>query len=380
VLSRIAESLYWIGRYLERAEDTSRLLDVQLHLSVEDPVIDARASADRLLTVMGIDHEGPATEDLVLRRLCHDPDSPASIVSALKGARESARRSRETVSTEMWEAINTTWYAVQRGELAKVRPALAFRWVRERCAVITATADGTMSHDQGWYFLVLGRSLERIDMTARLAASAATGPAATAWSSTLRACGAHHAFVRGHHDQDSDSEAAEFLLLDRLFPRSIVHTLDTAMDALDRLTPPERRGLTEDEVARTLGRARAELEYRTRGEVLLDLPERMAELQITCARANAAISARYFEGAVAAEWRSEQVEPSERHHPHRPPHWLFVCRWCHRVVQRDPHAPPLHPRAAGRAQPDRHLAGAVDLHLHRLLGHHRHGVRGVRAA
>jgi uncharacterized circularly permuted ATP-grasp superfamily protein/uncharacterized alpha-E superfamily protein len=303
VLSRIAESLYWIGRYLERAEDTSRLLDVQLHLSVEDPVIDARASADRLLTVMGIDHEGPATEDLVLRRLCHDPDSPASIVSALKGARESARRSRETVSTEMWEAINTTWYAVQRGELAKVRPALAFRWVRERCAVITATADGTMSHDQGWYFLVLGRSLERIDMTARLAASAATGPAATAWSSTLRACGAHHAFVRGHHDQDSDSEAAEFLLLDRLFPRSIVHTLDTAMDALDRLTPPERRGLTEDEVARTLGRARAELEYRTRGEVLLDLPERMAELQITCARANAAISARYFEGAVAAEWR-----------------------------------------------------------------------------
>ncbi|HOI04357.1 MAG TPA: alpha-E domain-containing protein, partial [Dermatophilaceae bacterium] len=283
MLSRIAESLYWIGRYLERAEDTSRLLDVQLHLSVEDPVIDARASADRLLTVMGIDHEGPATEDLVLRRLCHDPDSPASIVSALKGARESARRSRETVSTEMWEAINTTWCAVQRGELAKVRPALAFRWVRERCAVITATADGTMSHDQGWYFLVLGRSLERIDMTARLAASAATGPAATAWSSTLRACGAHHAFVRGHHDQDSDSEAAEFLLLDRLFPRSIVHTLDTAMDALDRLTPPERRGLTEDEVARTLGRARAELEYRTRGEVLLDLPERMAELQITCA-------------------------------------------------------------------------------------------------
>lgn len=190
MLSRIAESLYWIGRYLERAEDTSRLLDVQLHLSVEDPVIDARASADRLLTVMGIDHEGPASEDLVLRRLCHDPDSPASIVSALKGARESARRSRETVSTEMWEAINTTWYAVQRGELAKVRPALAFRWVRERCAVITATADGTMSHDQGWYFLVLGRSLERIDMTARLAASAATGPAATAWSSTLRACGA----------------------------------------------------------------------------------------------------------------------------------------------------------------------------------------------
>ena len=75
------------------------------------------------------------------------------------------------------------------------------------------------------------------------------------------------------------------------------------MDVFDWFILFECCGLTEDEVARTLGRARAELEYRTRGEVLLDLPERMAELQITCARANAAISARYFEGAVAAEWR-----------------------------------------------------------------------------
>jgi uncharacterized alpha-E superfamily protein len=178
MLSRIAESLYWIGRYLERAEDTSRLLDVQLHLSVEDPVIDARASADRLLTVMGIDHVGPAREALVLRRLCHAPDSPASIVSALKGARESARRSRETVSTEMWEAINTTWYAVQRGELAKVRPALAFRWVRERCAVITATADGTMSEG------VASSSGRSLSTTA--SGVPATGPAAPRWKSTLR--------------------------------------------------------------------------------------------------------------------------------------------------------------------------------------------------
>lgn len=237
-----------------------------------------------------------------MRLLCHDPDSPSSIVAAITGARESARRSRETVSIEMWEGINTTWYAVHHGELARLRPATAFRWVRERCAVITATADGTMSHDQGWHFLVLGRSIERIDMTARLVAAAAAGTSPTSWSTALRACGAHHAYVRSSHDQDSEREAAEFLLLDRPFPRSIVHTLDTAVDALERLEPPDRRGGLESEATRLLGRARAELEYRTTGDILIDLPARMADLQLTCGRANLALSRRFFEGAVAAEW------------------------------------------------------------------------------
>ena len=302
MLSRIAESFFWLGRYVERAEDTARLLDVQLQLAVEDPLVDQAAAGRLLLGVMGIDVEGPIDEDLVIHRLCHDEDSPSSIVAALKGARESARRSRETVSTEMWEGINATWYAVRQGELRRARPAIAFRWVRERCSVITATADGTMSHDQGWYFLVLGRSLERVDMTARLVAAASSGASATAWSTALRACGAHHAFVRSHHDQDSDQEAAEFLLLDRLFPRSLVHTLDAAVEALEWLDGADRRSGVEGEAVRLLGRARAELEYRTRSEVLLDLAGRMSDLQLTCARVNEAISRNYFEGAVAAEW------------------------------------------------------------------------------
>jgi uncharacterized alpha-E superfamily protein len=301
MLSRIAESLYWIGRYLERAEDTARLLDVHLQLAVEDPVVDPLAAGRLLLGVMGVESDEPADAEAVVRLLCHDPDSVSSIVSAVKGARESARRSRETVSTDMWEGINATWHAVQEGELENVRPATAFRWVRERCAVITATADGTMSHDQGWYFLVLGRSLERVDMTARLIAAASLGGSATAWTTALRACGAHHAFVRTSRDQDSDREAAEFLMLDRLFPRSVVHTLDSAIDALEHLDGGERRGV-ESDAARVLGRARAELEYRSREKILVDLPDRMSDLQETARAANDSISHTYFEGAVAAEW------------------------------------------------------------------------------
>ena len=302
MLSRIAESLYWIGRYVERAEDTARLLDVHLQLAVEDPVVDPVGSGRLLLSVMGVRTDDDPTEQVVLRLLCHDPDSPSSIVSAVKGARESARRSRETVSTEMWESINTTWHAVAHGELTATRPAIAFRWVRERCNVITATADGTMSQDTGWYFLLLGRSLERVDMAARLVEAAALSASPTAWSTALRSTGAHHAFVRSSHDQDSDWEAAAFLLLDRLFPRSIMHTLDTALHALSELEPGDRRGSFEGEPARLLGRARAELEFRSPSELLADLPTLMTDLQVTCRRVDQAVSRQFFEGAVAAEW------------------------------------------------------------------------------
>lgn len=307
MLSRIAESLFWIGRYLERAEDTSRLLDVHLQLLVEDPTVDPATQCAGLLAVMGAEvptDDQPLTFQTVLRVLAHDPGSPCSIVAAIEGARESARRSRETVSSDMWESINTTRHAISNRQLERLRPRAAFRLVRERCAVITGIADGTMSHDQGWQFLVLGRSIERIDMTARMIASAAySAPGSPyAWMTTLRACGAHHAFIRHYQGQDSDRDAAEFLLLDRLFPRSIVHTLTRAERALANLDVGERRAGFEGDASRLLGKARAELEYRALTEILADLPGQMTQLQQTCSQASDAISNRYFEGASALQW------------------------------------------------------------------------------
>ena len=307
MLSRIAESLFWIGRYLERAEDTSRLLDVHLQLLVEDPTVDPQSQCAALLAVMGVEPEpddDPLTFATVMRLLAHDRTSPCSIVAAIEGARESARRSRETVSTDMWEAINTTRHAVGGRQFERMRPGAAFRLVRERCAVITGIADGTMSHDQGWQFLVLGRSIERVDMTARMISSAAySAPGSPyAWMTTLHACGAHHAFIRHYQGQDSDRDAAEFLLLDRLFPRSIVHTLTQAESALGNLDVGERRAGFEGDASRLLGKARAELEYRPLSEILADLPGQMTRLQQTCSQASDAISDRYFEGAAALQW------------------------------------------------------------------------------
>ena len=224
-------------------------------------------------------------------------------MASIDGARESARRSRETVSTELWEAINTTWLSMHSGGLQRLRPRAAFKLVRERCAVITGIADGTMSHDQGWQFMTLGRSLERVDMTARMITSATiTATSDRAWTTTLRACGAHHAFTRYYQGANSDRDAAEFLLLDRLFPRSIIHTLGVTEEALANLDVGERRAGLSGEASRILGRARAELQFRPLEHILADLPETMTELQRVCAQASTAITARYFEGAAAMEW------------------------------------------------------------------------------
>lgn len=304
MLSRIAESLYWIGRYLERAEDTTRIVEVHLQLLLDDPSVDQDAAAAGLLSVMGAPAADAADTSEVLRALCYDPASPCSIAAALGGAREAARRARETVSIEMWEAVNTTWNSVKGARLQRMRPASAFRHVRERCAVICGTADQTMSHDEGWHFFTLGRSIERVDMTARLISTAqVTSGTQSAWNNVLRGCGAHHAFVRTYGGVTTDTDAAEFLLLDRLFPRSVVHSLAAAEGALADLDGAGgRRAGFDDEAQRLLGTARAELEYRPPGRILEDLPRRMTDLQRTCNQVSEAITVRYFSGATAATW------------------------------------------------------------------------------
>ena len=106
MLSRIAESMFWIGRYVERAEDTARILDVQTQLILEDPAVDEAATCRSLLSIMGVEVDRPVDVDELLELLAYDRQSPASIAATLAAARESARRARETLSTSMWEGIN----------------------------------------------------------------------------------------------------------------------------------------------------------------------------------------------------------------------------------------------------------------------------------
>lgn len=303
MLSRIAQSLFWIGRYLERADDTARILDVQMQVLIEDPGMDERTSCQQLLSVMGVeDYTGQPNRWMMLDLLAHNPDSPVSIAAAIGAARESSRRARETLSTDIWAAINTTWRGLSTARA--MRPPDMFSWVRNRTAMISGIADSTMSRDDGWHFYMLGRSIERVDMTARLLSTAAlaSGPQ-VAWPTTLRACGAYESFIRAYRGIEADRQAAEFLLLDRWFPRSIVSSLAEAERALSKLDSSGQRSGFGDEAQRLLGRARTELEYRPLADIVFDLPVEMERLQRSCAAASDAVSARYFAESEVHTWR-----------------------------------------------------------------------------
>ncbi|HEY3714805.1 MAG TPA: alpha-E domain-containing protein [Jatrophihabitantaceae bacterium] len=301
MLSRIAESLYWIGRYVERAEDTSRLLDVHLNLLLEDPWAPEDVVCASLFAAMGKEVDTDVTRVDVLDQLAWDRGYPGSIVGSIGVARENARRSREVISTELWESINVTWHDAIMGT-RRARPHAFFTWVRERAAGFNGIADATLSRDEPYHFLVLGRSLERADMTARLvAARALTGSAGPSWVTLLQSCGAYQAFLRSSRGAIEDARAAEFLLLDPLFPRSLMSSLVSAERCLDDLTEPIR-GDRADQAHRVLGMIRSELEFAPTAELFEDLYHLMERVQSACSVASDAVTRRYFPRGVVTEW------------------------------------------------------------------------------
>ncbi len=311
MLSRIAESLYWVGRYVERAEDTSRILDVHVHRSLEDPSVEVDAACRSLLAVMGVPAPSePLDTDAMLDILAFDSGSTTSIAGTLFAARENARSARDSISSEMWECLNATYNALP-GVVARARggsPHAFFSYVKERAAIVAGLADSTMSRDDGWRFLVLGRSLERVDMTTRLLlATFGDSAASPPWANTLRSCSAYEAFLRTYRSTVEASRVAEFLLLDRLFPRSAFYALGVAERCLAELGPTSGRAGQEDEARRILGRARNDLEFTSLRELLTDLHSHLRGLQTACADAGNAVARRFFRQGEPVEWRLERV-------------------------------------------------------------------------
>jgi uncharacterized alpha-E superfamily protein len=309
MLSRIAESLFWIGRYVERADDTARILDIYLHQILEDASVEAEACR-AMFEVMGrpLPDRGPGVSE-VLQQLAYDQKAASSISGSLAAARVNARSARDAVSSELWEALNLTYLRMdeQARRARRTGPHLYFQWVRERAALAAGITDSTMSRDEGWLFLVLGRSIERVDMMARLMITtrAVTRSAGPSWPTLLRSCGAYEAYLRTYRGRVSERTAAEFLLLDRLFPRSMFSALSTAERSLQRLDSGEGRLGSTDQAHRLLGRARTGMEYRGVDELLADLTAQLEAIQQACAEATAALAERYFPHSVLS-WVGEE--------------------------------------------------------------------------
>jgi uncharacterized alpha-E superfamily protein len=241
-------------------------------------------------------------------RLAFERGDTSSIVGALSAARENARGVREARSNELWEALNATYHALPAQQAAAERhgPGGFFRYVRERAAFIGGLLDGTMPRDDGWRFLVLGRSLERVDMTARLLwARGQQRGASSGWVGLLKSCSAHEAYLRTYRSAVEPEKVVEFLVLDRLFPRSVYAALVQAERCLSELDPTAGRVGVDDMARRLLGRARTDLEFRVSSDLLQDLPVLLDMLQTTCADTGSAVAGRYFHHTAALAWTAE---------------------------------------------------------------------------
>lgn len=302
MLSRIAESLFWIGRYVERVDGTARIVDVIRLSMLEGPAHARESSAQLVLSaIMGGSPSGRVSYDDLRDRLVFDQANPSSIAGSWYAARENARRARETLSVDLWEAINTAWLRWRQLGTPD-RTARHVHWARERAILVAGIADSTMSHDDAWNFLSVGRFLERADMTARMVNTGTLPIVGLSWQSVLSSCGGQQAFLRSNSGLATDRRVAAFLVLNRQFPRSVLYAMRKAEACLTRMEPHQPAIGFADDGRRLLGQTRTSLEFSTEEDVLEDLPVQMRRVQRAVSQVSEHIAGRYFPSTPLTFW------------------------------------------------------------------------------
>src|SRR5262245_18361091 len=277
MLSRVADAIYWLNRYIERAENVARFVDVTLQLTLDLPG-GTSAQWAALVQLTGDaarfqERFGTATKDNVVAFLTFDADHPSSIISCIHAARENARAVRESITAEMWEQVNKFYLmlrtAVAAGGVVEA-PHDFFTAIKLASQLYVGITDATFSYGDGWHFGRLGRLLERADMTSRLldVKSVILRPAATdngipgndiQWSAVLRSVSALEMYGKRHGRITLD-QVADFLLLDREFPRAVHACLIKVEESLHAVSGAPL-GTFQNTAEQHLGRLRSELDY-----------------------------------------------------------------------------------------------------------------------
>lgn len=309
MLSRHAEHLFWAGRYVERAADTARMLDVTYHGLLGELPVEARRGWLDLLDVLHLRAGFDDTHDIVDARsvsqfLVLDQANPGAIVPCIQRARENARSVRELLSTELWESINNFWIELQGRNLGREldqQPYELYGLVRRRCQEFTGTATETMPHDDGWRFLMLGSMLERAEMTCRLLnvrfAPFTDGDDELGFHQAvhvLRSASASEAFRRAHPAAMTLENVVEFLLMSPTFPRSVLFCLQAIEQDLLHLDAPGQ----VSRALRVVGRRRADLEFADVAELLAgDIHGFLDDVQDDVRRAAELVAVQFFRHA-----------------------------------------------------------------------------------
>ena len=301
MLCRVAEDLYWMSRYVERGIAVSRLIDVTRHLELDAGTEDFWAPL-----VGAIELES----DDVRFFLTSDTMNPDSLVSCARQARVLARGIRESMSSEMWEELNTLHVALATPATSRQmrNEAGSFaRAVRERLESFQGLAGSTLARDEEWQFIQLGTYLERADGVSRLlnrqshlltrpVGGDPTGPDTVRWLAVLRTCGSAEAYARYYSLRVEPARLLEFLLLNPVFPQSVRFSLAAACDALDAIAGLRvAAGNDPGPALRTLGRARAQVELTAIDEVFdRGLEPFLTNIQELIAQASDELSATYL--------------------------------------------------------------------------------------
>lgn len=283
MLSRVADSIYWLNRYVERAENVARFVDVNLNLMLDYPIGLGEQWKPLVLTTGDLplfqERYGQATAENVIQFLSFDSNYPNSIISCLRVARENARCIREIISREMWEQVNAFYLmvkdAAQDQSLTELQKFLAD--VKTASHLFAGVMDATMAHNEGWHFGYIGRLLERADKTARIldvkyfillpsVKDVGTTIDELQWMALLKSASAYEMYRKRIH-RITPKGVAEFLILDREFPRSVAFCLLQAERSLRQITGTPA-GTWRNPAERALGRLRSDLDYLTIEDIM----------------------------------------------------------------------------------------------------------------
>jgi uncharacterized alpha-E superfamily protein len=309
MLARVADSIYWMSRYVERAENVARFIEVNLNLMPDlpagsaqqwQPLVDTTGDAAEFAKLFGA-----ATESNVIQFLTFDANNPNSIRSCVRSARENARSVREIISSEMWEQLNEFYLMVSSIDAgSRTDPQDLFRAVRMAGHLFAGVTNATMTHNEGWHFSRLGRMLERADKTSRIldvkyflllptAADVGTTSDDIQWAAVLRSASAFEMY-RKRHGRIAPDQIVEFLLLDREFPRAIQYCLVQAREAVHAISGTPA-GIFRHPVERLLGELCSELAYaRIETIIAAGLHEYLDRLQSKMNQVGNGISEAFF--------------------------------------------------------------------------------------
>jgi uncharacterized alpha-E superfamily protein len=283
LLSRVADAVYWMGRYIERAENVARFIDVNHNLMLDlpgdyagqwQPIVDTTGDS-----ALFRERYGEAAREKVVRFLSFDLENRNSIYSCVMSARENARSVRETISSEMWQQMNSL-YLLIASESRKERPEAVPEFchkVRMGCHLFDGLTYSTMSHNESWHFIRMGASLERADKTTRLldvkyfillpsVHDVGTPYDDIQWSAVLKSVSGFEMY-RKRYGRLIPERVVEFLLLDSEFPRAVRHCIGLANQSLHAITG-KPAGEFSCASEKRMGLLRSELNYAQVDDIL----------------------------------------------------------------------------------------------------------------